>query len=113
MSKWIKKGDLVLVLAGNEKGKTGEVLSRKKDRVLVQGINIRKKHMKQRSQEVPSDIVSIEVPIHISNVAICDKDGKKLKLKFVSDEKGTKSLCYDKDSKTETYRTLKKPAKVK
>jgi large subunit ribosomal protein L24 len=46
MSKWIRKGDLVKVIAGNDKGKAGQVIARAEDRVLVQGINIRKKHMK-------------------------------------------------------------------
>ena len=51
MSKWIRKGDRVLVIAGNDKGKAGEVLSRDEDRVIVQGINVRKKHMR-RTQEM-------------------------------------------------------------
>ena len=77
-SKWIKKGDRVLVIAGNDKGNMGEVLSRKGDRILVQGINIRKKHQKQQQQNVPASIISIEAAVHISNVHLCDADGKKI-----------------------------------
>jgi large subunit ribosomal protein L24 len=82
MSK-VKKGSRVLVIAGNDRGKTGEVLSKSEDRVIVQGVNVRKKHLK-RSQQQDAQvqggrIVEMEVPIHISNVCLCDKDGKRIK----------------------------------
>ncbi len=64
-----------MVIAGNDKGKTGEVLAREEDRVLVQGVNIRKKHLKRTQQSQGGRIVEMEVPIHISNVALCDKEG--------------------------------------
>lgn len=79
MSKWIRKGDRVLVIAGNDKGKSGEVLSRGEERIIVQGINVRKKHLKRTQETQGGRIVEMEVPIHISNVCLCDKDGKKLK----------------------------------
>ena len=79
MSKRILKGDRVLVIAGNDRGRTGEVLSRGEDRVLVQGINIRKKHLKRTQQTQGGRIVEMEVPIHVSNVCLCDKEGKRLK----------------------------------
>lgn len=107
-NKWIKKGDTVLVLAGNDKGKTGEVVARKKDKILIQGVNLRKKHMKARKQGQKSDIVEIELPIHISNVALCDANGVKIKLRASIDEK-TKSkelLLVGKD-KNESFRKLK------
>jgi large subunit ribosomal protein L24 len=86
MSKTIKKGDRVLVIAGNDRGKNGEVLSRGEDRVLVQGINIRKKHMRRTQQTQGGRIVEMEVPIHVSNVCLCDKEGKRLKLKAKKEE---------------------------
>ena len=49
--KWINKGDNVLVIAGNDKGKVGKVLETKEDRILIQGVNIRKRHMKSRQQD--------------------------------------------------------------
>lgn len=79
MSKAIKKGDRVLVIAGNDRGKSGEVLSRGDDRVLIQGINVRKKHLKRTQQTQGGRIVEMEVPIHISNVCLCDKEGKRIK----------------------------------
>ena len=66
----IKKGDAVIVLAGKDKGKSGSVTSvlKAKERVLVQGINIMKRHRKA-TQETPGKIEEIEASIHISNVA--------------------------------------------
>jgi large subunit ribosomal protein L24 len=79
MSQTIKRGDRVLVIAGNDKGKTGEVLSRSEDRILVQGVNVRKKHLKPTQQAQGGRIIDMEVPVHISNVCLCDKEGKRMK----------------------------------
>lgn len=75
----MKKGDKVLVITGNDKGRTGTIMRKKGDRVVIQGINIRKRHMKKRAQNMPSQIIEMEVPVHISNVCLCDDDGKKVK----------------------------------
>ena len=60
MSKKIREGDQVLVLAGNDKGKTGVVLSRQGDRVVVQGINIKKKHVKKSEQNPQGGVLDLE-----------------------------------------------------
>lgn len=72
----IKKGDKVIVLAGREKGKTGEVVKvlPSKSRVVVQNINMVKKHTKPSATNPQGGIVEQEAPIHISNVAIVDPD---------------------------------------
>lgn len=106
--KWIKKGDKVLILAGNDRGKVGEVIAKKDTRILVQGINVRKRHMKSRDQNRKSEIVSMEKPIHISNVALCTADGKKIKLKVKSGTDGSKELTHLQDGKEVSFRTLKK-----
>lgn len=112
MSKWIRKGDRVLVIAGNDRGKAGEVLSRSEDRVLIQGINVRKKHMKRTQQTQGGRIVEMEVPIHISNVSLCDKDGKRLKLHVKHEKKtGDRDLVYKKQAKGTVHRTVKKKVK--
>ena len=69
----IKKGDKVIAIAGKDKGKTGEVLRvlRKEDRVLVQGLNMVKRHQRP-SQASPGGIMDKEAPLHISNVALID-----------------------------------------
>ena len=69
----IKKGDRVIVTTGREKGKSGEVLRvlRQEDRVLVQGVNMIKRHQRP-SQINPGGIMEKEAPLHISNVALID-----------------------------------------
>ncbi|WP_334128623.1 50S ribosomal protein L24 [Sneathiella sp.] len=80
----VKKGDKVVVLAGKDKGRKGEVLSviRKDRRVVVSGVNIIKRHTKQ-SQTEQGGIVEKEAAIHISNVALQDpKDGKATRVGY-------------------------------
>jgi large subunit ribosomal protein L24 len=74
----IKKGDKVVVLTGRDKGKSGEVLSvqRAESRVLVQGVNMMKRHTKPRQGE-PGGIVEKEAAIHVSNVAHIDPKSQK------------------------------------
>lgn len=108
MSKWIKKGDKVVVIAGNEKGKVGEVLSRREERVIIQGINIRKKHAKRKTKAGSAEILEMEVPIHISNVSICNSDGKAVKIKVRESKKGEKELFYIDGDKEVAYRQVKK-----
>ena len=80
----IKKGDTVIVIAGKDKGKSGNVttLITNKDRVTVQGVNIVKKHRKA-TQESPGKIEEIEASIHISNVSHVDPEtGKPTRVKY-------------------------------
>lgn len=75
----IKKGDNVIVIAGNDKGKTGKVLEvlTEKSRVLVEGVAIVSKHQKPDAKNPDGGIIKKEAPIHISNVALVDpKSGK-------------------------------------
>jgi large subunit ribosomal protein L24 len=69
----IKKGDKVVAITGKDKGKTGEVLRvlRKEERVLVQGMNMVKRHQRP-SQASPGGIMDKEMPIHVSNLALID-----------------------------------------
>ena len=106
MSRHLKKGDKVCVIAGNDKGRSGDIIGFKNDRVLVQGINVRKKHVKRTTQEQPAQIIDIECYIHKSNVAICDQDGKPVKVKVKSND-GKKDLVYFADGKEVIYRNIK------
>ncbi len=74
----IKKGDNVIVITGNGKGKTGEVLKAlpKENKVLVSGVNLVKKHNKP-SQNTPGGIVTKEAYINVSNVALVDPKTNK------------------------------------
>ncbi len=82
----IKKGDKVIILSGDDKGKTGEVLKAmpKESKVVVQGVNLVKRHTKP-SQTTPGGIISKEAAIHISNVALVTSDGKPTKVGFKTD----------------------------
>ena len=88
----LKKGDKVIVIAGKDKGKTGEITKVlvKESKVLVSGINMAKRHTKP-SQENAGGIVSKEMPIHISNVAFVDpKTSKATRLGVKMDKDGHK-----------------------
>ena len=109
MSKWIRKGDKVVVISGNEKGKTGEVITRKEERVVVQGINIRKKHAKRQQKAPGAEILEMEMPLHISNVALCNADGKPVRAKVrVNNKNGTKELYYLEGENEITLRPVRK-----
>lgn len=88
----INKGDTVKVLSGNDKGKTGEVLEviPKTNKIVVKGVNVRKKHMKPRKQGDEAGIISVECAIHSAKVnVVCPKCGKATKIGYV-EEKGKK-----------------------
>ena len=91
----VKKGDKVMVITGKDKGKTGVILAAfpKKDRVLVEGVNIVKKHVKPNQLNPQGGIVSQEATMHVSNVMLMDpksgeptcvgdkeEDGKKVRV---------------------------------
>ena len=97
----VKKGDTVYVNAGNDKGKTGKVLTvfPEKDRVIVEGVNMVSKHTKPNSKNPQGGIVKQEASIHISNVNLIDpasqkptrvahkiEDGKKIRVAKKSGE---------------------------
>ena len=74
----IRKDDVVVVLAGKDRGRTGRVVRilSLKDRVLVEGVNMVRKHVKG-THEQPGRIEEREVPLHISNVALWNEDDKR------------------------------------
>ncbi len=86
----IKKGDKVVVLSGDDKGKTGEVVKAmpKEGKVVVQGINLVKRHTKP-SQTSAGGIITKEAPIHVSNVALVNSEGKATKVGY-KEENGRK-----------------------
>ena len=75
----LRKGDSVIVIAGNDKGKTGEVrhVDRAANRVLVSGVNLRWRHKRPTQQEPKGERVQEEAPIHASNVMLLDPDTGK------------------------------------
>ncbi len=102
MAARIKKGDEVVILAGKDKGKTGTVLEVRPadERVLVEGLNIVKRHTRPRPPSEPGGVIEKPAPIHWSNVALVDpklhlptrvrfveEDGKKVRVAARSGEK--------------------------
>ncbi len=99
----IKKGDTVIVIAGKEKGKTGKVkqIIRKnnKVRVLIEGLNIGKKHVKHIEGVREGGIFEIERPIDISNVAFYDEKAQaptKIGIKYIEDENKIQKVRFSK-----------------
>ena len=88
----IRKGDKVVVLAGKDKGKEGEVsfLYPKEGKLLVTGVNIAKKHQRPTRETMQGGIIDKEMPIHISNLSFYDpelKKGIKIGYKFEKNKK--------------------------
>jgi large subunit ribosomal protein L24 len=75
----IRKGDTVVVLAGKDRGKSGEVIEVRphEQRVLVQGLNMMKRHTKPRPPNEPGGVIERPAPIHVSNVALIDPKDKR------------------------------------
>jgi len=94
----IKKGDTVEVIAGKDLGERGEVVSvlPKEDRVVVQGVNVMKRHQKAKqagNQQIPAQIVEFDAPLHLSNVMLvcpkCDK-ATRVGYRFKADGRKTR-----------------------
>ena len=92
----IKKGDTVQVLAGNDKGKTGEVLEviPIDSKVVVKGVNVRKKHIKPRKQGEEGGIIPVECAIDSSKVnVVCPKCGKSTRIEYKIEENKKVRIC--------------------
>jgi large subunit ribosomal protein L24 len=84
MAAKIRKGDKVVVLAGRDKGRTGEVIevNPAAGRALVRGINVVKRHQRQSAKQ-EGGVISKELPVHLSNIAVADpRDGKPTRIGF-------------------------------
>lgn len=110
MSKKLREGDRVVVIAGNYKGQTGKILSKVKDRFVVEGVNIRKKHVKARSQEQPGGILELEMPVHASNVMLAGEGDRPVKLHTRINASGEKEHYYRQDGKEKVHRTVSRSA---
>ena len=89
----IRRGDRVKVISGNHKGTEGTVLrvEREKNRVVVQGVNMRKRHMKPSQASPEGGIVQFEAPLHASNVMLLDPtSGEPTRVRLVKDADGAR-----------------------
>ena len=105
MAARIKKGDTVVVVAGRDKGRSGEVIEMRREdgRVLIRGVNMVKRHQRQTASQ-EGGIISKEASVHLSNVALADpKDGKPTRIgfKFVGKGEDRKKVRFAKRSGVE------------
>lgn len=100
MPRHVKKGDTVMIRSGNERGATGTILRilTKADRVVVQGVNVRAKHLKPSQANPQGGIVRREMPIHISKVSPM-VDGKPTRVRYETKSDGTKNRVAAKGGK--------------
>ena len=99
----VKKGDTVQIIAGADKGKVGEILQTlpKSSKVIVKGVNIRTKHVKPQQEGESGQIVTVEAPIHSSNVML-----------YSEKQKVTSRVCYTFNADGRKVRMLKKTGEV-
>ena len=95
----IRKNDNIVVIAGNDSGKTGKVLKvfPKTSRIIIEGINLRKRHTKPNQKSPQGGILEKEAPIHVSNLQVVDGDGNATKIGRKKDENG-KAVRFSKKS---------------
>ena len=116
----VKKGDQVLVISGNHKGATGKVLEvlAKKERVLIEGVRLIKKHVRKSQDQPTGGIVEREGPIHISNVKLIErptaaKESKPKKSKTRETKPKATKTRKSRTKKTKSKETRTKKTKTK
>ena len=109
----VKVGDTVRILAGKDKGKEGKVLRtlKKDQKVVVEGINIVKKHSKPTNTNDQGGIFDIEAPIHVSNVKVLDAKAEKAAAKVAKKEAPKKEVKAEPKKETAKKTTSKKASK--
>lgn len=87
----LKTGDKVVVVSGSNKGKEGKIIKVLDSKVIVEGVNLVKKHLKPKNNNGNGEIIETEAPIHVSNIMLVDPKTKKpTKVKIERDNKGKK-----------------------
>ena len=95
----LKKDDKVIVISGANKGKEGKIIKVLDDKVIVEGVNVCKKHLKPKNNNGTGEIVEVERPIHKSNVMIIDpKTKKRTRIGHTIDSKTNKKIRIAKKS---------------
>ena len=107
MSKWIRKGDIIKVIAGNSKGQQGTVLIRRGDKVVVEGVNQRVRYQKATKVEAGQRFLC-ESPLHISNVQLVNAEGVVLRPRVRMGQDGSRNLVAVVDGQETVLRVLRK-----
>lgn len=92
----IKKGDAVKIITGKDKGKTGKILKvlLKKDKILIEGLNLYKKHVRSKRQGEKGEVVLVPRPIDVSNVMlVCQNCGQAVKIGYRFDAERKLRIC--------------------
>jgi large subunit ribosomal protein L24 len=92
----IKKGDQVIVISGKDRGRKGKVLKvfPKAERIMIEGINLRKKHLRPKRSGEKGQIIETLAPIHVSNIKIiCAKCGKATRISYKIEKKEKYRIC--------------------
>ncbi|MBC7382579.1 MAG: 50S ribosomal protein L24 [Bacteroidia bacterium] len=105
----VKKGDMVMVIAGDDKGKKGRIIEIKTatERAIVEGVNIVSRHTKPNAQNQNGGIIKKEAPVHISNLKVVDKSGNATRTGRKLNDKG-KLVRYSKSSDSGEIIDIKK-----
>ena len=92
----VKKGDTILIISGKDKGKTGKIIKAlpKEGKILIEGLNLRKKHVRPKKQGEKGQIVQVPSAINVSNIKIiCPKCGKAVRIGYSIDKGVKKRIC--------------------
>jgi large subunit ribosomal protein L24 len=92
----LKKGDNVLVISGKDKGRTAKILTAlpKEGKILLEGVNLRKKHVRPKRQGEKGQVVSLPAPMNVSNVKIiCPKCGKAARIGYKIEKDNKVRIC--------------------
>lgn len=92
----VKKGDNVLIISGKDKGRTAKILKSlvKERKVLVDGINLKKKHVKPKKEGEKGQVISVAAPLDVSNIKfLCPKCGKATRLGYKIDKDKKFRIC--------------------
>ncbi|OHA06933.1 MAG: 50S ribosomal protein L24 [Candidatus Sungbacteria bacterium RIFCSPLOWO2_01_FULL_47_10] len=92
----IKKGDTIKVISGKDRGKTGKVIKifSEEDRILAEGVNVRKKHRRPKKQGQKGEIINLPAPTHVSNVmAVCPKCGAAARIGYKTEAENKSRIC--------------------
>lgn len=107
MKKKIRRGDRVMAIAGNERGKIGVVQSVQETSAIVTGLNVRKRHTKPRSGGLGGGILEKEKPIHLSNLMVVPEGEQPKRLRVGKDTDGKRALVYREGDREVVYRSVK------
>lgn len=92
----VKKGDTVLIISGKDKGRTGKIVKSlpKEEKILIEGVNLRKKHVRPKREGEKGQIIDVPTAINVSNIKIiCPKCGKAVRIEYKIEKESKTRIC--------------------